>query len=538
MMLHNLNTSSITQHFIALSFIAPGHIKPLVSLAVNLARKQPSLLFTILAHTDGYGLIKNELGLNLNSDGIVPGDAEFTDLVARIPIISIASGASQGFEAVIRAPQEIADAVTNVYPRIIAGGEVGCLTTQDTFNFQGVPPPTLVIDDLFNAPAGYVVKKITPNVKMVQWFVSSATHFIRRNGPARIGGQASWEEDVKAIVAADPSKDFMEVAASLYLSRKGDVVKIPGLPELYDYELDPQDFPLPPIAPMLMGGTRIANNVADGSIITCLPGFEPEASSAIRSWYEDELGQRAFMVGHQLPRSYYSPSSTDISTNVASSDPVISFLNKIHSSHGSKSLVYISFGTVWYPAGYPNHITALLSSLIETSTPFLFARAPIMFAPIPKEIEEQAISSGLGYFADWAPQAAVLSHPVLQAFVTHGGANSVFESLTKGVVNIFWPFHADQPQLAAYLTQKLDASFELVQIRTGVAAAPTRSGIKVEGTDEAIKHEIKQILSDLKGEVGDRKRKNVLAVQKMFRESVQTGGEADLALGSLLEYGV
>jgi hypothetical protein len=45
----------------------------------------------------------------------------------------------------------------------------------------------------------------------------------------------------------------------------------------------------------------------------------------------------------------------------------------------------------------------------------------------------------------WAPQQAVLCHPSVRLFVTHGGLNSTYEGLAAGVPLLVLPFSADQP---------------------------------------------------------------------------------------------
>ncbi|KAI8335111.1 hypothetical protein BC941DRAFT_431258 [Chlamydoabsidia padenii] len=53
----------------------------------------------------------------------------------------------------------------------------------------------------------------------------------------------------------------------------------------------------------------------------------------------------------------------------------------------------------------------------------------------------------------WSPQMAVLMHPSVSVFVSHGGANSLFESLYAGKRMIFYPFFGDQPGTAKLLSR-------------------------------------------------------------------------------------
>ncbi|KAI8578111.1 hypothetical protein K450DRAFT_200661 [Umbelopsis ramanniana AG] len=47
-------------------------------------------------------------------------------------------------------------------------------------------------------------------------------------------------------------------------------------------------------------------------------------------------------------------------------------------------------------------------------------------------------------FSEWAPQFAILSHPSTALFITHGGANSLFESLYNSKMMLFHPYFGDQ----------------------------------------------------------------------------------------------
>uniref|UniRef100_A0A383VEK4 Glycosyltransferase n=1 Tax=Tetradesmus obliquus TaxID=3088 RepID=A0A383VEK4_TETOB len=47
--------------------------------------------------------------------------------------------------------------------------------------------------------------------------------------------------------------------------------------------------------------------------------------------------------------------------------------------------------------------------------------------------------------SSWVPQPAVLGHPAVKAFVSHGGQNSTNEGLTAGKPILCMPFGADQP---------------------------------------------------------------------------------------------
>jgi UDP:flavonoid glycosyltransferase YjiC (YdhE family) len=56
--------------------------------------------------------------------------------------------------------------------------------------------------------------------------------------------------------------------------------------------------------------------------------------------------------------------------------------------------------------------------------------------------------------SSWVPQPAVLGHPAVTAFVSHGGQNSTNEGLTAGKAILCMPFGADQPVNAQLIADK------------------------------------------------------------------------------------
>lgn len=55
----------------------------------------------------------------------------------------------------------------------------------------------------------------------------------------------------------------------------------------------------------------------------------------------------------------------------------------------------------------------------------------------------------------WAEQTAVLSHPAVGGFLTHGGWNSALEAITNGVPMIAWPLYSEQRMNATMLVEEL-----------------------------------------------------------------------------------
>jgi hypothetical protein len=83
-----------------------------------------------------------------------------------------------------------------------------------------------------------------------------------------------------------------------------------------------------------------------------------------------------------------------------------------------RSVVYIAMGT--WAALSDKESDDLKAALAETKTPFIWVDS------------SQKVSRTSGVITPWAPQAAVLQHPSIGLFFSHGGWNSTIEALTGG----------------------------------------------------------------------------------------------------------
>ncbi|KAD3068063.1 hypothetical protein E3N88_35943 [Mikania micrantha] len=108
-----------------------------------------------------------------------------------------------------------------------------------------------------------------------------------------------------------------------------------------------------------------------------------------------------------------------------------------------RSVAYISFGTVCTPP--PHELVALAEALEETKTPFLWSLNNDAQKHLPSGFLDRTTTNGWGKIVPWAPQVQVLSHCSIGVFVTHGGWNSVLESIGAGVPMICRSFFGDQP---------------------------------------------------------------------------------------------
>ncbi|XP_039057943.1 flavonoid 3-O-glucosyltransferase-like [Hibiscus syriacus] len=130
------------------------------------------------------------------------------------------------------------------------------------------------------------------------------------------------------------------------------------------------------------------------------------------------------------------PSNLVSSSTVNDSHGCLDWLSK----HEPASVAYISFGTVMEPP--PQELQALCEALEESEFPFLWSFRGSPEKQLPSGFLER--TSSKGKIVPWAPQQKILEHPSVGVFVSHGGWNSVLESICGGVPMICRPFFGDQ----------------------------------------------------------------------------------------------
>ncbi|XP_017977055.1 PREDICTED: anthocyanidin 3-O-glucosyltransferase 2 [Theobroma cacao] len=101
------------------------------------------------------------------------------------------------------------------------------------------------------------------------------------------------------------------------------------------------------------------------------------------------------------------------------------------------TVAYISFGSVATPP--PNELVALAEALEASMVPFIWSLRDKSKVHLPNGFLDRAN----GILVPWAPQIDVLAHGAVGVFISHGGYNSMQESMSSGVPMIVRPFFGD-----------------------------------------------------------------------------------------------
>ncbi|KAJ3980906.1 hypothetical protein F5890DRAFT_1557276 [Lentinula detonsa] len=495
--------------------IPTGAYKPLSAFVVRITESRKDVIFTVLI-TGGmmYSKFLRELAkLSSARLGAISSRINVIDLTGQDvnPLVPLAEF-MPAFEA------------------IYLSKPITCKATGTLI--EGLPRPTVALIDPF---AGYAVDAIREiagsKCSILSWMTAPAGATLRLVGPEEYGGVGDLSPKVEAEVALS-GKSYAEVAKNLYDSfTSGEIIRVPGIPPMYDYEWIPQEVNLADHSFFITSQKYM--RMTDGTFCVSSSVYEPEAMNAARQWM-NSIGKPWYPVGPLSLPELTLPTRAHDEKELQ----VISFLDKMQAMFGKQSVFFISFGTIFWPA-QPDKLWAIIDDLIALRKPFILAHTSPL-AHVPDEKKILIADSGIGLEMAWSPQEKILSHPATGWFITHGGWNSTQEALAHQVPVIYWPFASDQPYNAARTVQH-NAGFELIEVRTGKPGTQLPYRLKHSNISErptfsipAAQKEFRALLQRIEGEEGCMVRANFERLSKLMNESWDEGHEAEESLKAFL----
>ncbi|KAI0738932.1 UDP-Glycosyltransferase/glycogen phosphorylase [Daedaleopsis nitida] len=486
-----------------------GHVRPLIHLAARLVKLR-RLNLTFLT-TNGYiERVKTELARSFE-------DGDDDEYAKRIRVI--AAGDVQFISS-----EEANQAFEVVWKGLIEEREPVC--THTGIRYPSLPKPKAIIIDIFAIDPLDSIKALSgDSVKVYSWHPGLTFAMFHLFGPESLGGQGNIRIKAEAT-ARLTGRSYAEVANEMSWHPKGNVVRIPGMPPMFDHEYYPQDFPFPEdIGTKLIPRIFETMEKADGVFLFTPESYEPEAVAAVRRWYA-ETSRPVYVCGPLLPSASKMSAHEKEKKLSTESSEIQLFLDEALKTSGEKSVVYISFGSILWPVKTPEKLWAFLDVLMELNLPFILSYASPL-ASVPDHIRDKVKVYGKGVLSPWTPQQLILDHPATGWFVAHGGHNGVTEAISAGVPQILWPFGGDQSLNAVHIADNLQIGYELFEVRTGSGLRPIyRTGYTPVGTIDAVKEEARTVLAKAFGEDGAQKRARLVEVQKGVVREWEDGGAA------------
>ncbi|KAL6569602.1 hypothetical protein OROMI_014116 [Orobanche minor] len=153
----------------------------------------------------------------------------------------------------------------------------------------------------------------------------------------------------------------------------------------------------------------------------------------------------------------------------------------------------------------------------EAATYFNIKNSGDPLAYLPEGFTHRTEGRGL-VVPSWAPQARILAHGSVCAFVTHCGFNSILESVVNGLPMIAWPLYAEQRMNAVMLHEDV-----------GVALRPRAAENGIVGRVE-IASVVKRLME---GEEGKGIRRRIRDLKDAASDVHSANGSSTKSLGEL-----
>ncbi|KAJ3744145.1 hypothetical protein DFH05DRAFT_1525159 [Lentinula detonsa] len=498
-----------------------GHNKPMAALAVIITRARPDIVITVITTGIIYPKFNNELKSKLSVE-------EYDLLSPRINIIDVSGPNVNPFEPL----KEFAPAYTAIW----SSESILCKSSGKTFT--ALPPPTVAILDPFTPYAYESIYAISQKkVPIISWVSGPSGPLLRIFGPASLGGDAdpSLETEAglklaRAQLLEPPSEAAKSMVGSNVTSDTSlEKSNVPGMPPMYAHECKPQ-ISLLPEGPLARFG-QIYTRAGDGVIVVSNSVYEQESINATKKWFSG-IGKPCYALAPlTLPNSKGQEDTEH--------REVTHFLDSVNERFGPRSLIYISFGTFFWPPEQEK-LVAVIETLLANQIPFIFSHSSPMANNLSTEFLASINNSGFAMEMVWSPQETILQHKVTGWFITHGGWNSIQEAFEHKVPLIFWPMGGDQPINAAVLSLTHKAAFELIEVRSGKDG--TKPLLRFEGTEykptftvDAVKAEVGEFLKKIKSDEGQLVRSNFEKLGKEMWRSWDEGGQSRVELNEFLD---
>jgi hypothetical protein len=127
---------------------------------------------------------------------------------------------------------------------------------------------------------------------------------------------------------------------------------------------------------------------------------------------------RPYCVGPvvDLPAAELSMNlSSCVGSDTPASDPVLRFLNRAYTDLGAQSVIYMAFGSLFFPSPESaSHLLIVINEILAHGFRLVFSMSPdnANAVGLTGELVEKMTKSGSAIFPEWTKQLEVLEHPV------------------------------------------------------------------------------------------------------------------------------
>nr|AFM52193.1 uridine diphosphate glycosyltransferase [Bupleurum chinense] len=291
---------------------------------------------------------------------------------------------------------------------------------------------------------------------------------------------------------------------------------IPGIPVMHLRDLpsfirttDPNDV----MFNFIMKTIKRASDHGTGHILHTFDDLEHEVVNVISSTFPNvyTIGPQQLLL-NQIPVSQ-KEELKGIGYSVWEEDRTcLQWLD----SKEADSVIYVNFGSITVLS--PEQLAEFGWGLANSNRYFVWIIRPDLI--VGESItnlggEYMEAIKERGFISSWCPQEEVLNHIAVGGFLTHGGWNSILESLSAGVPMLCWPFSVDHPTHCWYLCTELKCGMEI------------KNDVRRDDVEKLVR-----MLMD--GEEGKKLKKNTMEYKKLAETACGPHGSSTLNLDKLI----
>ncbi|KAF8592151.1 glycosyltransferase family 1 protein [Ramaria rubella] len=512
------NETKFSGHVVLFSLPAWGHLRPLCSFACKIVKERSDIAVTLFIAGALGPQVEGEISRYFPESG--------STSQAHIRIVNIGG---EGFEPFTLMPL-IMQNLPVFYEKMINNEPLQCSATGKTFG--AILKPNVAVIDFILLPILQAFRaKTGKHIPIFAWQSAYCSSGLRIIGPEKLGGMG----DVASVArkqAKATGGQYEAILDELCRPATGNLINLPGLPPMYDYEWSPQEPRTGVPKGLINDSLCVFARECDGFVAVSSPVYEAESLNALRTLLS-ETNRILYAIGPLMPPGVGGAWTLRIVKLSENGNEFQIFLDKTLKNHGEKTIIYVSFGTLFWPPKN-EYVWVLVDAFMELGIPFILSH-PAKEAQVPESLADKIKQSGLGLLSKWCPQQTILNHKATGWMLTHCGQNGATEALAQGIPIIALPLDADQPANAAYIALDLDVGLELIEVRTGHGLRPLHRGVTPKGTIEAVAAEARDILRRAQGPEGARKRRNAEKLRDGFRKDWDEGGNALMDLRKFLD---
>ncbi|KAG8678373.1 hypothetical protein FRC09_019888, partial [Ceratobasidium sp. 395] len=273
-----------------------------------------------------------------------------------------------------------------------------------------VDPPICIIEDHFNGGCALACKD-THGLPVVSWWASNTASLVAHFGNPEHGhGGRLFDSIGAAIDLAEQEGKPKPIEEIFNQELRHRVIYIPGLPPYYEHEQVPQlSLPFLPLICQFQNRWNYQRDHMDMSITSGTYEMEPIVAEACANAFTKPL--RLFSAGPNLDllpqKSGNNPSNTE--------NPITSFLDRAYAELGPHSIVYVSFGTIFFPLPEStDHLKTIISEILAHGFRLVFTLSSdgAKTGGLDGDYIEEMTKGGNAIFPEWVDQLKVLDHPV------------------------------------------------------------------------------------------------------------------------------